>query len=126
MPSKSVVYQCFLLTNRAFHLKLNYFWESYANIRSLVGVIPAVYICFTSYKIISRHMFVGVLWVRPHKYNLMKEVKYMNINKIRSFLYKTSKYLGDVNAVQKGTIGKRIMRRAAGKASGKLMKKIFK
>lgn len=50
----------------------------------------------------------------------------MNINKVRSFLYKTSKYLGDVNAVQKGTIGKRIMRRAAGKASGKLMKKIFK
>ncbi|MGM0954603.1 MAG: hypothetical protein ACQEWO_01705 [Bacillota bacterium] len=47
----------------------------------------------------------------------------MNINKIRSFLYKTSKYLGDVNAVQKGTIGKRIMRRAAGKASGKLMNK---
>lgn len=50
----------------------------------------------------------------------------MNINRLRSFLYKTSKYLGDVNAVQKGTIGKRIMRRAAGKASGKLMKKIFK
>ncbi|MGD6974937.1 hypothetical protein [Bacillus altitudinis] len=50
----------------------------------------------------------------------------MNINKIRSLLYKTSKYLGDVNAIQKGTIGKRIMRRAAGKASGKLMKKIFK
>ncbi len=34
-----------------------------------------------------------------------------SVNKIRSFLYKTSKYLGDVNAVQKGTIGKRIMRR---------------
>ncbi|AMM87872.1 phage protein [Bacillus pumilus] len=50
----------------------------------------------------------------------------MNINKIRSLLYKTSKYLGDVNAVQKGTIGKRIMRRAAGKTTGKLMKKIFK
>ena len=50
----------------------------------------------------------------------------MNIKKLRSFLYKTSKYLGDVNAVQKGAIGKRIMRRAAGKASGKLMKKIFK
>ncbi|EKF33775.1 hypothetical protein BA1_18287 [Bacillus xiamenensis] len=46
----------------------------------------------------------------------------MNINKLRSFLYKTSKYLGDVNAVQKGTIGKRIMRRAAGKAYGKIMK----
>ncbi len=50
----------------------------------------------------------------------------MNINKIRSALYKISKILGDVNAVQKGTIGKRVMRRAAGKASGKLMKKIFK
>ncbi len=50
----------------------------------------------------------------------------MKINKIRSFLYKTSKYQGDVNAVQKGSIGKRIMRRAAGKASGKLMRKIFK
>lgn len=49
-----------------------------------------------------------------------------NVNKIRSFLYKTSKYLSDVNAVQKGTIGKRIMRRAAGKATGKLTKKIFK
>ncbi|OLP63097.1 hypothetical protein BACPU_34970 [Bacillus pumilus] len=50
----------------------------------------------------------------------------MNINKIRSALYKISKISGDVNAVQKGTIGKRVMRRAAGKASGKLMKKIFK
>ncbi len=50
----------------------------------------------------------------------------MNINNIRSFFYKTLKYLGDVNAVQKGTIGKRIMRRAAGKTTGKLMKKIFK
>ncbi len=36
------------------------------------------------------------------------------INKVRSFLYKTSKSMGDVNAVQKGTIGKRIMRRAEG------------
>ncbi|MEI4790280.1 hypothetical protein WAX46_08150 [Bacillus sp. FJAT-53060] len=53
-----------------------------------------------------------------------KELK-KNINKIKSALYKLSKILGDVNAVQKGTIGKRIMGRAAGKASGKLMKKIF-
>lgn len=56
----------------------------------------------------------------------MKEVNYMNITKIRSLLFKTSKYLGDINAVQKGTIGKRVMRRAAGKASGKLMREIFK
>ncbi|MGX9292381.1 hypothetical protein ACSLGF_14505 [Bacillus sp. A015] len=49
----------------------------------------------------------------------------MNINKIRSALYKISKILGDVNAVQKGTSGKRIMQRAAEKATGKLIKKIF-
>lgn len=36
------------------------------------------------------------------------------INKVRTFLYKTSKIMGDVNAVQKDTIGKRIMRRAEG------------
>lgn len=41
----------------------------------------------------------------------------MSINKIRSFLYKSAKILGDVNAVKKGTIGKRIARRAAGKAT---------
>ncbi|MDI3409688.1 hypothetical protein QKW52_01455 [Bacillus sonorensis] len=41
----------------------------------------------------------------------------MSINKIRSFLYKSAKILGDVNAVKNGTIGKRIARRAAGKAA---------
>ncbi|MEI4789548.1 hypothetical protein WAX46_04115 [Bacillus sp. FJAT-53060] len=50
----------------------------------------------------------------------------MKINKIRSALYKSAKVSGDVNAVQKGTIGKRIMRRAAGKTTGKLLGKLFK
>ncbi|MHC2451791.1 hypothetical protein ACUXP3_002412 [Bacillus altitudinis] len=35
----------------------------------------------------------------------------MNNNKMLSALYKISKILGDVNAVQKGTAGKRVMRR---------------
>ncbi|ASV16902.1 hypothetical protein CHCC5024_3921 [Bacillus licheniformis] len=50
----------------------------------------------------------------------------MSINKIRSFLYKSAKILGDVNAVKKGTIGKRIARRAAGKATSKLFRNLFK
>ena len=36
----------------------------------------------------------------------------------RSFLYTLAKLLGDVNAVKKGTVGKRIGRRVAGKARG--------
>ena len=39
---------------------------------------------------------------------------------------KTEKFLGDVNAIEKGTIGKRIVRRAAGKATGRLLGKLFK
>ncbi|MBY8831952.1 MULTISPECIES: hypothetical protein [Bacillus] len=39
----------------------------------------------------------------------------MSINKTRGFLYGLSRLLGDVNAVKKGTVGKRIVRRAAGK-----------
>ncbi|MCM3160977.1 hypothetical protein [Metabacillus litoralis] len=50
----------------------------------------------------------------------------MSINKIRSILYTVAKILGDVNAVKKGTVGKRIARRAAGKVTGRVMGKIFK
>lgn len=50
----------------------------------------------------------------------------MNINKIRSALYKSAKILGDVNAAKNGTLGKRIARRAAGKATNKLMRNLFK
>jgi len=56
----------------------------------------------------------------------LKGGMYMKINKIRSALYKSAKVLGDVNAVQKGTVGKRIARRAAGKATGRLLGKLFK
>jgi len=50
----------------------------------------------------------------------------VRINKIRKILYKVSKILGDVNAVKKGTVGKRIGRRAAGKGTGKILRKLFK
>ncbi|MBI4299254.1 MAG: hypothetical protein HY666_05800 [Chloroflexi bacterium] len=44
----------------------------------------------------------------------------------RSFLYKLAKLLGDVNAVQKGKVGRRIGRRLAGKATGRGLRKLFK
>mgnify|MGYP000922538777 CR=1 FL=1 len=49
-----------------------------------------------------------------------------NINKVRSFLYSLAKLLGDVNAVKKGKVGKRIGRRVVGKAAGKTIWKLFK
>ena len=50
----------------------------------------------------------------------------MSINKFRRGLYKTARILGDVNAVKKGKVGKRIARRTAGKATGKTLRKLFK
>ena len=49
----------------------------------------------------------------------------MKINKIRSGLYKSAKILGDVNAVKKGKIGRRIGVRVVGKIFGRIMGKIF-
>lgn len=37
-----------------------------------------------------------------------------------------AKILGDVNAVKKGKVGKRVARRVAGKATGKGLGKMFK
>ncbi len=50
----------------------------------------------------------------------------MSISKIRSFLYKSSRILGDVQAAKNGTLGKRVARRAAGRATNKLLRSIFK
>ena len=44
----------------------------------------------------------------------------MSIGKIRSLLYKTARILGDINAVKRGTIKKRIANRVIGKVSGRL------
>lgn len=50
----------------------------------------------------------------------------LNINKVRSAFYKSARILGDVNAAKNGTLGKRIARRAAGKATNKLLRNLFK
>lgn len=50
----------------------------------------------------------------------------MSIQKTRGFLYTLAKILGDVNAVKKGTVGKRVARRVAGRTTGKALRRLFK
>lgn len=53
----------------------------------------------------------------------------MGISKARGILYKIAKFLGDFQAVSSGDpkrIAKRVGRRIYGKASGRLMRKLFK
>jgi hypothetical protein len=45
---------------------------------------------------------------------------------LRSSLYKIARIMGDVNAVKKGRVGNRIARRAAGKATGRTLRKLIK
>lgn len=58
--------------------------------------------------------------------NTLKKELHMNINKTRGLLYKIARILGDVQAAKNGTLGKRVTRRAAGKATNKLLKNLFK
>lgn len=44
----------------------------------------------------------------------------------RSFLYQLAKILGDAQAVRRGRIGRRIGRRAAGKLTGRALRKLFR
>ena len=41
-------------------------------------------------------------------------------------MYKIARIMGDMNAVQKGKVGKRVARRAAGKATGRTLRKLIK
>lgn len=50
----------------------------------------------------------------------------MNLNKVRSMLYKLAKILGDINAAKNRSLGKRIARRATGKVTSDIFRKIFK
>lgn len=43
----------------------------------------------------------------------------------RGWLYFIARTMGDVNAVQKGRVGRRIGRRAAGKVTGRWLGKLF-
>lgn len=56
-------------------------------------------------------------------------VSEISINKIRSKLYKTAKTLGDVQSVtskKKGSVAKRVVRKAVGRKSASLLGKLFK
>lgn len=50
----------------------------------------------------------------------------MSINKTRGALYTLAKLLGDAQAFKNGTVGKRIARRVTGKATGRVLGKLFK
>ncbi|MDT8859213.1 hypothetical protein N0O92_03140 [Alkalihalobacillus sp. MEB130] len=45
---------------------------------------------------------------------------------LKSTIYKVLRIWNDIDAVRKGTVGKRIGRRITGRASGKAIRKIFK
>jgi len=49
-----------------------------------------------------------------------------SINTTRSILYTIAKLLGDLNAIQKGRVGRRVGRRVAGKATGRFLGWLFK
>lgn len=44
---------------------------------------------------------------------------------IRSILYGIARLIGDINAIRRGKVGRRIARRAAGKATGRLFRRWF-
>ena len=44
----------------------------------------------------------------------------------RGLLYTIARLMGDVNAVKKGKVSRRVGRRVAGKTTGKAMRKLFK
>ncbi len=50
----------------------------------------------------------------------------MSISKTRNLLYVLARLLGDVSAVQKGTVGKRVVRRMVGKATGRGLGRLFR
>jgi len=50
----------------------------------------------------------------------------MGINKTRGLLYKLARLLGDVNAVSKGKVGRRVGRRLAGKGARRILRGFFK
>lgn len=50
----------------------------------------------------------------------------MTIGKTRSLLYAIAHLLGDVNAVRRGTVGRRTARRIVGKGTGRLLGRLFR
>ena len=50
----------------------------------------------------------------------------MSINSTRSLLYQLARLLGDVQAVKRGKVGKRVARRLAGKVTGRGLGRLFR
>ena len=50
----------------------------------------------------------------------------ITLAKVRGALYKTAKAMGDVQAVRKKKVGKRVARRVAGKAASKVLRNLIK
>ena len=48
------------------------------------------------------------------------------MGKARSLIYKLGRILGDINAVKRGKVGKRVARRIVGKGTGRILRKLFK
>ena len=55
----------------------------------------------------------------------MSKRKGLTIGKTRSALYTTAKVLGYVNAVKRGTLGKRVVRHIAGRQTAKILSRFF-
>ena len=56
----------------------------------------------------------------------MRNKKGLTIGKTRSALYKTAKILGDINAVRRGTIGRRVTHRISGRITARLLSKFVR
>lgn len=50
----------------------------------------------------------------------------VSIGKSRGLLYYLARLLGDIQAVQRGRIGRRIGRRSAGRSTGRLLRNLFR
>ena len=49
-----------------------------------------------------------------------------SINQTRGILYKLARILGDVQAVQRGRVGRRVGRRLTGRATGRGLGRLFR
>ena len=56
----------------------------------------------------------------------LEGVHRMTFAKLRSLLYRLARLMGDVQAVRKQKVARRIGRRAAGRLSGRALRRLFK
>lgn len=49
----------------------------------------------------------------------------MSIGRTRGFLYRLARMLGDLQAARRGRVGRRLGRRAAGRLTGRWLRRLF-